>query len=73
MNFAKAVAILVIVAVMVGVWSLWFQTYLVGAFYAHSGSFLAIIVGVAPLFLTVAAFWAIVKTITFKLDNVVGE
>lgn len=71
--FGKAAAILLIVAMTAGTLGLWFQTYLVGAYYAHSGIALAIIVGASPLFLGVAAVWAVFKIINLKLDDIVGE
>lgn len=71
-KFLKVVVIFYIVTGVISIVTLWFQTFVVGAYYAHSGPFLAIITGFSPIFALIVAFWAIRVVIDFKPSNLEG-
>lgn len=66
----KAFITLFVTAFTLGAIVLWYQTYLVGSYYMHSGLFLAILVGASPLFLIAIASVAMYTVLSFNLKDV---
>lgn len=59
LKLLKALAILIVVASAMGALGLWYQTFLVGAYYKSSGIFLAILGGAVPFIVPTGAFYVI--------------
>lgn len=72
-NIGKGLALLLFLAALIGSLALWFQTYLVGAYYMHSGLFLAIIVGAWPVIAIAIGIWLMPKIYNLKLADIGGE
>jgi hypothetical protein len=72
-NIGKGLALLLFLAALAGSLMLWFQTYLVGAYYVHSGLFLAIIVGAWPVIAIAISIWLTPKIYNLKLTDIVEE
>lgn len=69
----KILVVTLILAVTAGALHLWFQTYVVGRYYASAGMFLVIMGAAWPVIVAVAAFFAVKKTVTFNPDEIVGQ
>lgn len=69
----KILAIFLVLALALSMLSLWFQTYLVGAYYVNSGLFLALIVGSSPVLIVVIALLVIRALKNLKLSDIVGQ
>lgn len=66
MNLIKAVIILLIVSAALGAFGLWYQTFLVGAYYASAGITLTILMGAAPVGILAIAYYAVRATFKFQ-------
>jgi hypothetical protein len=61
----KALLYLVVAVLSVSILNFWYQFYILGLYYQHAGLFFAILVGIVPLLVVIAAF----KSIKYLQNN----